>query len=144
MNSQAHLPLVLPNTAQSTPGYDEAFGPQGEPRRHWAAFMAQHQLLSVSGLQDRLNRARQLTADAGLSLGYHSGSRDQADWLFDVMPLIISGEEWRFLEAAITQRAQVLNHLLGDLYGPQDTLKRGLFPPYLVYGNPNYLKHQLR
>ena len=140
MNSQAHLPLVLPNTTQQTPGYDEAFDPDGKPRDHWAAFMAQYQLLSGAGLQDRLNRARQLTADAGLSLGYHSGSRDQPHWLFDVMPLIITGPEWRQLEAAIQQRARVLDHLLADLYGPQETLRRGLFPPYLVYGNPNYLR----
>ena len=140
MNSQAHLPLVMPNATQQTPGYDEAFGPDGKPRDHWLAFMAQYQLLSGGGLQDRLNRTRQLTADAGLSLGYHSGKRDQPNWLFDVMPLIITSPEWRQLEAAIQQRARVLDRLLADLYGPQDTLKRGLFPPYLVYGNPNYLR----
>ncbi len=140
MSSQANLPLFVPGADRSVPGYDEAFGADGRPRPHWVSFMAQYQMLGASGLQERVERARQLSADTGISLGYHSGSRDDEEWLFDVMPLILTGEEWRYIEAGIIQRAQVLDHLLADLYGPQETLRKGLFPPYLVYGNPNYLR----
>ncbi|MEM6903069.1 MAG: circularly permuted type 2 ATP-grasp protein, partial [Pseudomonadota bacterium] len=140
MSNQAQLPFLLPTGAPQAAGYDEAFMADGRPRGHWAAFMAQYQMLSAMGLQERVERARQLAADAGISLGYHSGDPLNQEWLFDLLPLIIPANEWRYIEAAIGQRARVLSHLLDDLYGPQETLNQGIFPPYLVFGNPDYMR----
>ncbi|MBV6632124.1 MAG: circularly permuted type 2 ATP-grasp protein [Alphaproteobacteria bacterium] len=140
MSNQAQLPFILSTGAAKATGYDEAFLPDGRPRGHWAALMAQYQMLSASGLQERVERARQLAADAGISLGYHSGDPAGQEWLFDLLPLIIPADEWQYIEAAVGQRARVLSHLLDDLYGPQETLNQGIFPPYLVFGNPDYLR----
>jgi uncharacterized circularly permuted ATP-grasp superfamily protein/uncharacterized alpha-E superfamily protein len=140
MSNQAHLPLVLPSGGPSAEGYDEAFMADGNARGHWVAFMAHYQMLASAGLPERIERTRQLAADSGISLGYHATNPAAAEWLFDLIPLILTGAEYRYLEAAITQRARVLDRLLHDLYGPQETLRRGLFPPYLVYGNPDYLR----
>lgn len=140
MSNQAQLPFVLPAGAAQATGYDEAFQADGKPRGHWSALMAQYQMQSASGLQERVERARQLAADAGISLGYHSGDPTAQEWLFDLLPLIIPATEWQYIEAAIGQRARVLSHLLDDLYGPQETLNRGIFPPFLVFGNPDYLR----
>jgi uncharacterized circularly permuted ATP-grasp superfamily protein len=41
--------------------------------------------------------------------------------------------------AAIAQRAQLLNAILADLYGPQKLLREGL-PPELVFPNPAFLR----
>lgn len=143
MSNQANLPLVLPGL-QSSACYDEAYGPDGQIRSHWANFMAHYQMLASGGIQQRIERARQLAADAGISLGYgvgaslDTGGRGEQEWLFDLLPLILDVEEWAYLSAAVAQRARVLDLLLADLYGPQDTMRRGLFPPYLVYGHPGY------
>ena len=38
------------------------------------------------------------------------------------------------------QRAELLNRLLEDLYGPQELLRDGHFPAALLFGNPGFLR----
>ena len=50
-------------------------------------------------------------------------------WEIDIVPFLISANEWRFLEEGIIQRARLLSMVLEDLYGAQDLLASGRFPP---------------
>jgi uncharacterized circularly permuted ATP-grasp superfamily protein/uncharacterized alpha-E superfamily protein len=61
-------------------------------------------------------------------------------WELDLLPMILSHEEWRGIEAAIVQRATLLNKILVDVYGEQRLLKEGLLPPALVYGHAGFLR----
>ncbi len=61
-------------------------------------------------------------------------------WKIDLMPLLISVEEWRFIEAGIVQRAQLLDLLLEDLYGSQRLITEGRVPAALLYANPAFLR----
>ena len=49
-------------------------------------------------------------------------------------------EEWAGIEAAIAQRATLLNRVLVDVYGEQRLLQEGLLPPALVYGHAGFLR----
>ena len=42
------------------------------------------------------------------------------------LPLIVPHEEWSGIEAAVVQRATLLNRILCDVYGRQDMLREGL------------------
>ena len=61
-------------------------------------------------------------------------------WRTDVVPLLMPAEEWQYIEAGVTQRAELLSRLLEDLYGPQELLKAGKLPAALLYGNPAFLR----
>lgn len=67
-------------------------------------------------------------------------------WELDAVPLVIAPEEWERLVAALAQRAQVLNALLADVYGPQKLLRAGFLPPGLVFAHPGFLRpcHNVR
>src|SRR5262249_20856904 len=54
--------------------------------------------------------------------------------------LLISSDEWRDIEWGLVQRAELLDLILRDLYGPQELLKRGLLPPEMVYGHAGFLR----
>src|SRR5262249_19173538 len=54
--------------------------------------------------------------------------------------MLLGAEEWPLLEAALQQRARLLNAILADLYGPRRLLAEGRLPPSLVYGNPRFLR----
>ena len=47
--------------------------------------------------------------------------------------------EWREIETGVAQRAELLDALLADLYGPQRLLAEGVVPPELPFGHPNFL-----
>jgi uncharacterized circularly permuted ATP-grasp superfamily protein/uncharacterized alpha-E superfamily protein len=61
-------------------------------------------------------------------------------WRTDVVPLLLLEEEWKFIEAGVIQRAELLSRLLEDLYGEQKLLKEGHFPAALLFGNPAFLR----
>jgi uncharacterized circularly permuted ATP-grasp superfamily protein len=54
---------------------------------------------------------------------------------FDVIPRIISAQEWRKLSKAIEQRVRALNAFLYDIYHRQEIIKAGRIPEALILQN---------
>src|SRR5205085_1921240 len=54
--------------------------------------------------------------------------------------LLIAPAEADALAAGLVQRGRLLEALLRDLYGPQETLSAGLLPPELIYANRAFLR----
>ncbi len=61
-------------------------------------------------------------------------------WRIDILPLLIAAEDWRYIEAGVIQRAQILSLLLENLYGSQSLVADGHFPAALLYANPAFLR----
>ncbi len=57
---------------------------------------------------------------------------------FDVIPRIISSEDWAFIERGVAQRVTALNCFLWDIYHDQKILRDGIIPKELVLKNPGY------
>jgi uncharacterized circularly permuted ATP-grasp superfamily protein len=66
--------------------------------------------------------------------------RDSIDRIlpFDVIPRVLSAEDWQVIEAGVRQRVQALNLFLHDVYHEQGILRDGVVPADLVLGNANY------
>ncbi len=60
-------------------------------------------------------------------------------WQLDTLPLLIDPVEWQTLERGLLQRAELLNTIVGDIYGPQRVLRELALPPALIFANPEYL-----
>ncbi len=58
--------------------------------------------------------------------------------LFDMIPPIIPGDEWRKLEAGLRQRVRALNIFIRDVYHDQDIVRAGKIPAEQVYTNAQY------
>ncbi len=97
--------------------------------------------LGPAELGHRWSRAERRIRENGITYNVY-GDPEGANrpWRTDVVPLLISAEEWRFLEAGVIQRAQLLSRILEDLYGKQELLTQGDFPAALVYANPAFLR----
>ncbi|WP_462177045.1 circularly permuted type 2 ATP-grasp protein, partial [Acinetobacter baumannii] len=57
-----------------------------------------------------------------------------------MLPLILPHEEWSGIEAAVIQRATLLNKILVDVYGKEEMLSEGLLPPALIHGHAGFLR----
>jgi uncharacterized circularly permuted ATP-grasp superfamily protein len=62
---------------------------------------------------------------------------------FDILPRVISADEWRKLELGIEQRVRALNAFLYDIYHRQDILKAGIVPEELVIQNSAFLPEMI-
>jgi uncharacterized circularly permuted ATP-grasp superfamily protein/uncharacterized alpha-E superfamily protein len=61
-------------------------------------------------------------------------------WSLELLPLIIEAGDWAAIEAGVKQRAELLERMLADLYGPQTLLHEGLVPPALLLRHPGWLR----
>lgn len=128
-------------------GYDEMCKPNGEVRAHWQYLTRALAALEPGALELRRGDARRLLRENGVTYNVYSDPQGgQRPWALDPIPLLISSEEWRRIESGLTQRAEVLNLMLRDVYGPQELIRRGLLPPELLFGHPGFLRpcHPLR
>ena len=121
--------------------YDEAFADGVNPRTHWEPLMESLQGLGPEELARRWAMAERRIRENGITYNiYGDPLGANRPWRTDVVPLLISAEEWRYIEAGVVQRAALLSKVLQDLYGEQRLLKDGHFPAALLYGNPAFLR----
>jgi len=59
---------------------------------------------------------------------------------FDIIPRIITSQEWAQVEKGIQQRLTALNLFLKDIYNEQQILKDKIIPAALIATCPHYLR----
>lgn len=57
---------------------------------------------------------------------------------FDLVPRVITAQEWDHVERGVQQRVKALNLFLHDIYHERTILRDGIVPSELVLTNPNY------
>jgi uncharacterized circularly permuted ATP-grasp superfamily protein/uncharacterized alpha-E superfamily protein len=121
--------------------YEESSVDGITPRPHWAGLMASLQSMGPNELAFRWTQAEQRIRENGITYNiYGDPLGAHRPWKIDLVPLLIPDAEWRFIEAGIIQRAELLNLVLEDIYHSQTLLKDGLLPAALLYANPAFLR----
>ena len=121
--------------------FDEMEEPDGSVRPHWMMFSSLLDDLGPAELQRRWETARQLIHDNGVTYNvYGDPAGMDRPWNLDAIPMLFDPVEWARVETALIQRAQLLDMLLADIYGPQRLLREGLIPPELIFAHRGYLR----
>lgn len=103
--------------------FDEAFGPDQQPRPLYAELI---EALGREDLEDLRKRVAAGVSERGLTFG--GGEPIPVD----PVPRLIEAAEWDSLEAGLLQRARALNAFVADAYGPQRIFDAGVVPPRLL------------
>lgn len=95
--------------------------------------------------QEELKQKEEFSKKLFMSQGvtftvYSSGEGIEKIFPFDIIPRIITAQEWDFIERGIKQRLNALNLFLKDVYSNQFILKDGVVPAELIYSCPHYLR----
>jgi uncharacterized circularly permuted ATP-grasp superfamily protein len=126
------------------PSVLDGYDPQGfycEMLRSQASQVIRERLtgLSIEALKQRAANANAELYNLGITFTVYSDAKTIDRILpFDVIPRVLSGEEWQHIESGIVQRITALNLLLDDIYHEQRILADGVVPPDLILGNRNY------
>ena len=119
--------------------YDEVFLADGTPREHCRALYDALRGISgdeIGSIQDRVTRS---FSNEGITFTvYGDDEADERIIPIDCVPRILSGAEWRQLEAGLTQRIGALNRFLEDVYGEARIVADGAIPADIVRGCPQY------
>lgn len=121
--------------------YDEYLDSTGKPRPHWERVARQFCEMGSEDWKRKEHQLSRLIHDNGITYNvYRESEADNRPWTMDMLPLVLSGKEFRILESALSQRAHLLNLILQDVYGRQTLLQGGKMHPFLVFGNPSFLR----
>ncbi len=71
---------------------------------------------------------------------YHDNQGVEKILHLDLIPRIISAEEWSIIEEGLKQRISAINLFINDIYHEQKILKDGIVPKELVLSSRDYLK----
>ncbi|MEO1190710.1 MAG: circularly permuted type 2 ATP-grasp protein [Pseudomonadota bacterium] len=122
---------------QPQPGrYDELLAADGSIRPHWRPALERMASISEAERRHAFDIAQRTLAENGLSyVAKDSEDSQRRPWQLDLLPVLLDAEDWRQLETGLIQRANLLNAITADLYGPQQLVREGLIPAGLVHAN---------
>ena len=129
--------------AYDTEGFwDEMFQPDGSVRPHYAAIAAQLATLSPEEVARRQRAADDSFQSRGITFAVNQGAAAaegvEKIMPFDLVPRVLTADEWRTLERGLEQRVRALNLFLQDVYHDQRILADRVIPSELVLGARGY------
>src|SRR5580704_8451821 len=121
--------------------FDEMMDGDGQVRPHWRPFLTMLAALGADEINRRFAVADRYLQDSGVFYRvYEDPAGAERPWPLSHMPLIINPAEWAELKSGLIQRAELLELVLADAYGPATIVRDGLVPAVLIAGNPEFLR----
>ncbi len=114
--------------------YDEMFAAPSRARPHYERLLQRFTELK----KEEFDRKRELAALTLLRQGvtftvYSDAQGTERIFPFDLIPRIISADEWKKIERGLEQRITALNLFLHDIYHGQSILRDGIIPKDYVW-----------
>jgi len=118
---------------------DELFDSTGRPRDYWLSFLGEFAEYPEGEFRSRFNLATRHFRDTGVSYRIY-GEETERSWPLNPLPLILSEAEWLQIAAGVEQRANLMEALLGDIYGDASLLSEGALPAAAITGSPDFVR----
>ena len=124
--------------------FDEMFGADGEIRPQYEALLKVLTSLPPEELQRRKHYADVSFLMQGITFTVY-GQEEGTERIFpyDLLPRLISAEDWERIERGLTQRITALNLFLHDVYHEGKILAEGIVPREIVYSCQHF-RRQMR
>lgn len=138
---QPDIAGLLANYKSRTDVADELLQPDGTVRPVWQPLLNLLARETPAQHAARFARGDQYLRDTGVYFRQHSGAGStERDWPLGHVPVMIDGREWASLSEGIVQRAELLERVMADLYGPASLISNGLLPAELIARNREWLR----
>ncbi|OLP17602.1 hypothetical protein BST81_14855 [Leptolyngbya sp. 'hensonii'] len=121
--------------------YDELFLAKGKPRPAATPLADRVNALPPGELLRRQEAAQVALFKLGVTFNvYSDGQGAERIMPFDIIPRIVSAQEWEHLELGLKQRVYTLNLFLHDIYHDQKILSDGIIPADLIVSASGFLQ----
>lgn len=120
---------------------DELMAPGPAVRSHWSYLADAWAELGARERGERVRAVQRALRQSGASYNvYGDPGGGERPWQLDPLPLVVQSQAWESIERGLIQRAELLDRILDDLYGPRRLIAQGLLPPELVYGHQGFMR----
>lgn len=120
--------------------HDEACAADGSIRPHWTYVLDALNQLGSRGLQYRQHKAQRILRDDGANYNMAGQPHNSRVWGLDPVPLLLDSEEWSRIETGLSERAELFDLILRDLYGPRELIRNRILPPELILSHSGFLR----
>lgn len=120
---------------------DELVDSAGNMRPAWAGLINHLSARDPEAILRDFGRGDQYLRDAGVFFRKY-GDKNIAtrDWPLSPLPIILPDTEWQQIAEGLTQRADLLEMVAADLYGPNRLVAEGHLPAKVIAENPQWLR----
>ncbi len=127
---------------RAQPGlYDEMVDAQGAVRPHWQGLLDRFGALGDQALSARFAGADRYLRDSGVFYRiYDDSGASERPWPLSHVPIVISPADWVEIKAGAIQRANLVEMILSDCYGPGQLIADGSLPAAAVAGSPEFAR----
>src|SRR6266545_1067912 len=121
--------------------FDEMMDGEGQLRAHWQPFLAMLVGLGPEETNRRFAAADRHLRDSGVFYRvYEDPAGVERTWPLSHVPLLIDAADWTELKTGLIQRAELLEAVLADAYGPARLVREGRLPAAVIAGNPEFMR----
>src|SRR5262245_32077462 len=140
--TEPHDVMALSAGYRPLPGiFDEMVDQAGRVRAHWRPLLAMLAGLGRKEIERRFAAADRDLHESGVFYRvYEDPDGAERPWPLSHLPLLIDATEWQTLKAGLIQRAELLEAVLADVYGPATLVRDGRLPAAIIAGNPEFLR----
>jgi len=120
--------------------FDEMFTADGKTRSGYNFFKDRVEQLTKEEFTRRQISAERALMAMGITFNVYSENEGTERIMpVDIIPRIVSAQEWDKMEKGLIQRITALNLFLADIYSDQKIIKDGIIPKDVIYSSKNYL-----
>lgn len=120
---------------------DELIDAEGRIRPVWRQFISHLAAMPAEEMKHRFSRGDQYLRDAGVYFRqYGTNGASERAWPLAHIPVLLEEEEANRIARGLIQRANLLEQVLADLYGPNRLVAEGYLPASLVASSREWLR----
>ncbi|MFC4903743.1 circularly permuted type 2 ATP-grasp protein [Kocuria oceani] len=121
MSGAAAYDEMFTGDQRSRPGYEQVGGVLGE--------------LSLSDVNTRADSMARSFLDRGVTFDF---AGEERPFPLDIVPRVLTAEEWDVIERGVKQRVRALECFLDDVYGEQRVVADGIVPRALITSSAHF------
>jgi uncharacterized circularly permuted ATP-grasp superfamily protein len=121
------------NAYQTDGFYDEMFDADGQPRPEARLLLETIESLEDGQLLQSQRAAERMLLQMGVTFNvYGDSAGTERIFPFDLVPRIVCGDEWEWIERGLQQRIRALNTFIDDIYHEKKILKDRVIPEEVI------------
>jgi glutamate---cysteine ligase / carboxylate-amine ligase len=115
---------------------DEAIVFDGSARHPYGTVLTALDRIGAAGLEERERERDEVQHRLGMY--FHLDTGEERLFPVDLIPRLITNDDWSLLQAGLIQRVRALELCLRDAYGDREAVRDGALPAWAVVGAPGF------
>lgn len=112
---------------------------RGTDQAAWLVALEELAGIGSGALDEARERVQRHASDIGTGFRV-AGEVAERPWPLSPVPLLIGRGEWAKIARGVAQRADLLETIVADIYGPGRLVAQGHLPAAIVTGSPHFLR----